>query len=58
MFLALIRAQEMLMLVRSFVCSFVRPFGPNLSSAVNLHHSRSGINQSTQGVIVEHSENT
>ena len=44
------KAKEMRMCVRSF--------GPNLSRAVNLHHSRSEINQSTQGAIREHLEDT
>ena len=36
----------------------LRPFSSNLSRAVNLHLSRSEINQSTQGAIREHSDNT
>ena len=48
-FLAPTGAQETLMFVRSYVS--------HLSRAVNLHLTRSEINQCTQGAIIEHSEN-
>ena len=54
LFLAPIGAQEMLIFVRSCVSSF----GSNLSRAVNLHLTGSEIDQSTQGAIREHLENT
>ena len=40
--------------LRPSVHSSVRPFGSNLSRAVNLHLSRSEINQSTKRAIREH----